>query len=83
MPKALLAAVVYIALVPINFDHVMYGPGQDGGDELELTDAQAKQLLEVNAIKLKEDAADADDAVAKAAAPAPVPAPAAKAATKK
>lgn len=56
MPKALLA--MYICLVPVNFDHVIYGPGQDAGDELELSDAQAKQLLEVNAIKLKGKEAD-------------------------
>lgn len=80
MPKVLLAT--YICLVPVNFDHVMYGPGQDAGDELELTNAQAKQLLEVNAIKLKEDAADAAEPVAKTPAPAPAPATA-KATAKK
>lgn len=79
MPKTLIA-LAYICLVPVNHDHVMYGPGQDGGVELELTDAQARQLLEVGAIKLKEDV---PEVAAVVEAPAkPTAAPAAPAAAK-
>ena len=82
MPKTLIA-LLYVCIVPINFDHVMYGPGQDGGDELELTDAQAKQLLEVGAIKLKEDAPEVAAVVEAPAKPAAAALAAAKAAAKK
>ena len=51
-----LALLAVIALVPIVHDHTRYEPG----DELEIKAAEAPQLLEVNAIKLKEDAAAAD-----------------------
>ena len=53
-----LALLSVIALVPIVHDHTRYEPG----DELEIKATEAPQLLEVNAIKLKEEAA-VDDAV--------------------
>ncbi len=55
MPKTL-ALIAVIALVPIVHDHTRYEPG----DELEIKASEAPQLLEVNAIKLKEEAAAAD-----------------------
>ena len=83
-----LALLAVIALVPIVHDHTRYEPG----DELEIKATEAPQLLEVNAIKLKEDAADAPasieagvDALAAAQAQATADAKAvaeAKAATK-
>ncbi len=80
MPKNQLAT--YVCLMPIEFDHVRYGPEQAAGDEIELTDAQARQLLDVNAVKLKEVAAD-DEASAPAAPAAKPAAAAAKPAAKK
>lgn len=74
MPKNQQA--LYICLVPVEFDHVRYGPDEAAGDEVELTDAQARQLLEVNAVKLKEVATDEE------AAPAPAAKAAAAAAAK-
>ena len=60
-----LALLSVIALAPIVHDHTRY----EIGDELEIKASEAPQLLEVNAIKLKEEAAAAD-------APADDPAPA-------
>ena len=51
-----IAMLLVIALVPIVHDHVRYEPGE----ELEIKETEAPQLLEVNAIKLKEEAAPAD-----------------------
>jgi hypothetical protein len=53
-----LALIAVVALVAIEHDGVKYGPGQDAGEAFELTEAQAKPLLEVGAIKLVQ--ADAD-----------------------
>lgn len=60
-----LAMLAVIALVPINYDHVRY----EAGDELEIKAHEAPQLLEVNAIKLKQEAAAADTAAAGDTAP--------------
>lgn len=57
MPKTL-AKLLVIALVPINYDHAMFA----AGDEFEINEAEAPQLLEVNAIKMKEEEA-VDDTV--------------------
>lgn len=47
------ATVTVIAQVTVEHDQVRYGPGQDAGDELDVTEAQAAPLLAVGAIKLK------------------------------
>lgn len=60
-----LAKLLVIALVPINYDHAMFA----AGDEFEINEAEAPQLLEVNAIKLKEKAVAADTAAADDTAP--------------
>ncbi len=66
--------LIFVALCCINHDHVNYGPGQSGGVELALTQAQADPLLAVGAIKAKSDvdaevvaaSADVDTASAQA-----------------
>lgn len=47
------ATVTVVALVMVEHDQVKYGPGQDAGEEFDLTTAQAAPLLAVGAIKLK------------------------------
>lgn len=47
------AAVTVVALVTVEHDQVRYGPGEDAGEEFDLTTAQAAPLLAVGAIKLK------------------------------
>lgn len=47
----------YVAVTLVEHDQVKYGVGQDAGDALELTDAQATPLLAVGAVTLKEVAA--------------------------
>ena len=64
MPKTL-AKLLVIAMVPINYDHVM----KNAGDEFEINENEVTQLLEVNAIKLKQEAAAADTAAADDTAP--------------
>lgn len=66
MPKAI-ALVAVTALVPVMYDHTRYEPGE----ALEVKDTELAQLLEVNAVKLKEDAAEPE-------APAALPAKAKK-----
>lgn len=66
MPKAILMIAV-IALVPIVHDHIRYEPGEP----LEVKDTELAQLLEVNAVKLKEEAVEPE---APAAPPAKAPA---------
>ncbi len=67
-----------IALVPVVYDNVRYEPGE----ELEIKETELPQLLEVKAVKLKEEAlADetaATDAAAVAAVTRAVTKPAAK-----
>ena len=57
------AKLLVIALVPINYDHAMVAVG----DEFEINEAEAPQLLEVKAIKLKEAAPEVDTPAAPAA----------------
>jgi len=56
---AALPTKTYKAITLIEHDQVKYGPGQDAGDELELTDTQAAPLLGVKAVELKTVAAEA------------------------
>jgi hypothetical protein len=59
MTKTLLALVALTALVNVEHDKVLYGPGQPAGTDFEATAAQARTLLGVNAVKLREtDSAD-------------------------
>lgn len=55
MPKTV-ALIAVIALVPINYDHERYEPGE----ELEIKESELPQLLEVNAVKRKDE--DTEDA---------------------
>lgn len=50
--KVLLAAV---ALMAVSHDGVVFGPGQDAGDKLSLSPAQAKSLVDAGVIRLVEE----------------------------
>ena len=47
------ATVTVVALVAVEHDQVRYGPGEDAGEELDLTTTQAAPLLAMSAVKLK------------------------------
>jgi hypothetical protein len=63
-----LALIAALAMVVVEHDGVKYGPGQDAGAQFELTEAQAKPLLDVGAIELVE--VEAETAATDGAAPA-------------
>lgn len=50
------ATVSGTALVAVEHDGVMYGPGKDDGDQLDLTPKQAQALIDVGAVKVNEAA---------------------------
>lgn len=54
---------LFVCLVCVNHDNVLFGPGQAAGAQLELTDAQAAPLLAARAIKLQSESDAQPDGV--------------------